>query len=129
VLARLKKPAENHQSWWAVGRIGARRPFYGSAHSVVPPEIASAWLDAILALDWKKVDPAAFAAVQIARMTGDRSRDLPEDVRRTVVRRLEAANAPRAWITMVNESVELDNADEGRVFGESLPAGLKLIAS
>jgi hypothetical protein len=45
------------------------------------------------------------------------------------VRRLEAANAPRAWITMVNESVELDNADEGRVFGESLPAGLKLIAS
>jgi hypothetical protein len=25
--------------------------------------------------------------------------------------------------------VELDNADEGRVFGESLPVGLKLIAS
>ncbi|MFB9125612.1 Hsp70 family protein [Paraburkholderia dipogonis] len=129
VLTRLKKPAENHQSWWAVGRIGARRPFYGSVHSIVPPEIAGAWLNAILALDWKKVDPAAFAAVQIARMTGDRSRDLPDDLRLAVVRRLEAANAPRAWITMVSESVELDNADEGRVFGESLPAGLKLIAS
>jgi hypothetical protein len=25
--------------------------------------------------------------------------------------------------------VELDNADEGRVFGESLPVGLKLIAA
>jgi hypothetical protein len=25
--------------------------------------------------------------------------------------------------------VELDNADEGRVFGESLPAGLKLITA
>ncbi|MFM0211246.1 hsp70 family protein [Paraburkholderia sediminicola] len=129
VLTRLKKPAENHQSWWAVGRIGARRPFYGSAHSVVPPEIAALWLNTILALDWKKVDPAAFAAVQIARMTGDRSRDLPEDLRHTVVRRLEAANAPRAWITMVSETVELDNADEGRVFGESLPAGLKLITA
>jgi molecular chaperone DnaK (HSP70) len=129
VLTRLKKPAENHQSWWAVGRIGARRPFYGSAHSIVPPEIAGTWLNAILALDWKKVDPAAFAAVQIARMTGDRSRDLPEDLRHTVVRRLEAANAPRAWLTMVSENVELDDADEGRVFGESLPAGLKLIAS
>ncbi|WP_181916749.1 Hsp70 family protein [Paraburkholderia sp. BL27I4N3] len=128
VLTRLKKPAENHQSWWAVGRIGARRPFYGSAHSVVPPQTAGAWLNAILALDWKKVDPAAFAAVQIARLTGDRSRDLPEDLRLAVVRRLEAANAPRAWITMVSESVELDDADEGRVFGESLPAGLKLIA-
>jgi molecular chaperone DnaK (HSP70) len=129
VLARLKKPAENHQSWWAVGRIGARQPFYGSAHSVVPPEIAAQWLDAILALDWRKVDPAAFAAVQIARMTGDRSRDLPDELRQTVVRRLEAANAPRAWITMVSESVELDKADEGRVFGESLPVGLKLIAA
>ena len=95
----------------------------------MPPEVAARWLDAILALDWKKVEPAAFAAVQIARMTGDRSRDLPEDLRRAVVRRLEAANAPRAWITMVRESVELDNADEGRVFGESLPAGLKLIAN
>ncbi|MFP3564610.1 Hsp70 family protein [Paraburkholderia sp. SIMBA_030] len=129
VLTRLKKPAENHQSWWAVGRIGARRPFYGSAHGVVPPDIAALWLNTILALDWKKIDPAAFAAVQIARMTGDRSRDLPEPLRNTVVRRLEALNAPRAWITMVSETVELDNADEGRVFGESLPAGLKLIAS
>ncbi|MGF6997527.1 Hsp70 family protein [Paraburkholderia sp. GAS32] len=129
VLTRLKKPAENHQSWWAVGRIGARRPFYGSAHSVVPPDIAALWLNTILALDWKKVDPAAFAAVQIARMTGDRSRDLPEDLRHTVVRKLEAANAPRAWIAMVGETVELDDADEGRVFGESLPAGLKLITA
>ncbi|MFM0115062.1 Hsp70 family protein [Paraburkholderia nemoris] len=129
VLTRLKKPAENHQSWWAVGRIGARRPFYGSAHSVVPPDIAAVWLNTILALDWKKVDPAAFAAVQIARMTGDRSRDLPEDVRHAVVRKLEATNAPRAWITMVSETVELDDADEGRVFGESLPAGLKLITA
>jgi hypothetical protein len=128
VLARLRKPSENHQSWWAVGRIGARRPFYGSAHNVVPADVASGWLDAILALDWKKIDPAAFAAVQIARMTGDRSRDLPHELRDAVIRRLEATSAPRAWIAMVGEVVELDNADEGRVFGESLPAGLKLIS-
>ncbi len=128
LLARLRKPSENSQGWWAVGRIGARRPFYGSAHSVVPAETAAQWVDAILALDWKKVEPAAFAAVQIARMTGDRSRDLPDEIRATVVRRLEAANAPPNWIAMVREVVELNTADEGRVFGEALPAGLKLIA-
>ncbi|BAN25178.1 Hsp70 family protein [Caballeronia insecticola] len=127
LLTRLKKPSENMQSWWAVGRIGARQPFYGSAHGVVPPEIAVTWLDAILALDWKKVDPAAFAAVQIARMTGDRSRDLPDDARAAVVQRLEAMGAAHAWIAMVRETVELDRADVGRVFGETLPAGLKLI--
>ncbi|SAL45200.1 Hsp70 family protein [Caballeronia humi] len=127
LLTRLKKPSENPQGWWAVGRIGARQPFYGSAHGVVPPEVAVEWLAAILALDWKKVEPAAFAAVQIARMTGDRSRDLPADTRAEVVRRLTAANASRTWIDMVSETVELDRADEGRVFGESLPVGLKLI--
>ncbi|TCK39260.1 Hsp70 protein [Paraburkholderia sp. BL8N3] len=127
LLTRLAKPSENLQSWWAVGRIGARAPFYGSAHGVVPAEVAARWLGTILALDWKKVEPAAFAAVQIARMTGDRSRDLPFEIRADVVRRLEAANASRTWIDMVRETVELDQADEGRVFGESLPAGLKLI--
>nr|WP_175772493.1 Hsp70 family protein [Paraburkholderia phenazinium] len=127
LIERLRKPAENHQGWWAVGRIGARRPFYGSAHSVVPPEVATQWLETILALDWKKVEPAAFAAVQIARMAGDRSRDLAEEVRASVVKRLESAHAPANWIRMVREAVELDEADEGRVFGESLPPGLKLI--
>ncbi|WP_321899566.1 Hsp70 family protein [Paraburkholderia heleia] len=128
LLQRLRKPAENHQTWWAVGRIGARQPFYGSAHGVVPPQTAALWLDAILALDWKKVEPAMFAAAQIARMTGDRSRDLPPEVRETVVRRMESANAPPTWVTMVREVVALDTADTGRVFGEALPAGLKLIA-
>jgi hypothetical protein len=89
--------------------------------------VATRWLDAIFALDWRKVEPAVFAAVQIARMTGDRSRDLPLPVCETVVRRLEAASAPPAWVEMVREVVTLDNADTGLVFGESLPAGLKLI--
>ncbi|WP_250453316.1 Hsp70 family protein [Caballeronia sp. ATUFL_M2_KS44] len=127
LLTRLRKPSENLQSWWAVGRIGARQPFYGSAHGVVPPDIASDWLRTILALDWKKVEPAAFAAVQIARMTGDRSRDVPDDVRAAVIERLETMGAAQSWIAMVRETVALDRADEGRVFGETLPAGLKLI--
>ncbi|WP_233872312.1 Hsp70 family protein [Paraburkholderia adhaesiva] len=127
LLARLQQSSENPQSWWAVGRIGARRPFYGSAHGVVPPDVATRWIDVILELNWRKVEPAMFAAVQIATMTGDRSRDLPQTVRDTIIRRLEAANAPLAWVEMVREVVSLDNADTGRVFGESLPAGLKLI--
>lgn len=129
LLARLQQPSGNSQGWWAVGRIGARQPFYGSAHGVVPPEVAARWLDAALALNWRKVEPAMFAAVQIARLTGDRSRDLPQALRETVIQRLEAANAPPAWIEMVREVVTLDNAETGRIFGESLPAGLKLIGA
>ncbi|MBN3857009.1 hsp70 family protein [Paraburkholderia sp. Ac-20340] len=129
LLERLQKASENHQSWWAMGRIGARLPFYGSTHGVVPPEVAQQWLEAILALDWKKVEPAMFAAAQIARMTGDRSRDIAPALRETVVKRLENANAPHTWIEMVREVVELDTADTGRVFGEALPAGLTLMGA
>jgi hypothetical protein len=48
-------------------------------------------------------------------------------VREAVARRLQAANAPPRWVRMVSEVVELDDADSVRVFGETLPAGLKLI--
>jgi hypothetical protein len=127
LLERLRRPAEQAHSWWALGRVGARAPLYGSAHNVVPPDIAAGWLAAVLDLDWKAVEPAAFAAAQIARMTGDRSRDLAPALREEVARRLTASRAPQTWIAMVREIGQLEAADEGRSFGETLPPGLKLL--
>ena len=129
VLERLQRPTENPQTWWALGRIGARVPLYGSAHTVVPPALAADWLAALLALDWKTVEPAAFAAAQIARMSGDRSRDLPPDLREQVAHRLDAARAPASWAAMVRDAVQLDEADQRRSFGEALPPGLKWLGS
>ncbi|MBY0454617.1 MAG: Hsp70 family protein [Burkholderiaceae bacterium] len=127
LLERLQRSAENPQTWWAVGRIGARVPLYGSVHNVVPPESALVWLEVLLALDWKALEPAAFAAAQIARCSGDRARDLPLPLRQEVVRRLVAVRAPQSWITMVNEVVQLGEADQRRSFGEGLPPGLQLL--
>lgn len=127
LLTRLKKPTESTQSWWAVGRIGARVPFHGSAHNVVPPAIAQIWLEQLLNVDWKKHDTAAFAAAMIARVSGDRERDLNDAIRQRVIDALIARKAPDAWRKMVSEVVDMSEADERRVFGESLPPGLKLI--
>lgn len=127
VLQRLQRPGENPQTWWALGRLGARVPLYGSAHTVVPPELASEWLATLLALDWKAVEPAAFAAAQIARMSGDRARDLPPELREQVAQRLTTARAPASWAAMVRDAVQLDEADQRRSFGEALPPGLKLM--
>ncbi|MBC7575653.1 MAG: hsp70 family protein [Herminiimonas sp.] len=113
---------------WAIGRIGARQPFYGSAHDVVGPEVVAHWLDTLLALDWKKIESAAFAAAHIARMTGDRSRDIPDVQRQQIIDRMIAIGASATWITMVREAVPLDSAIERRMLGDSLPPGLKLIA-
>ena len=127
LLERLRKPKENAQTWWAVGRLGAREPFYGSAHNVVPAGTAARWLEQLLAVNWKKVEPAAFAATLIARMSGDRERDIDAALRERVAEKLQAAKASPAWGAMVREVVELDEADERRVFGDSLPPGLKLV--
>ena len=127
LLQRLRKPKENIQTWWAIGRLGAREPVYGSAHRVVPVETAEQWLQQLLAQDWKKIAPAAFAAALISRKTGDRERDLSEALREQVIERLTAIKAPASWLAMVREVVELSAADEKRLLGDSLPVGLKLL--
>jgi len=113
---------------WALGRVGARRPFHGSAHDVAPVETDEKWLGELLKLDWRKVEPAGFAAAQLARMTGDRTRDISDALRAEIVRRLEAAGAPPGWPAMVREVVQLDQASEQRMLGEALPPGLKLLS-
>jgi molecular chaperone DnaK (HSP70) len=113
---------------WGLSRVGARQPFHGSAHDVVETAVVEKWLAAILALDWKKVEPAGFAASHLARMTGDRSRDIGETLRADILRRLSAVGAPANWSAMVREVVQLDQADEKRMLGDALPPGLKLIA-
>ena len=123
-----KAEAAQARFLWGLSRVGARQPFHGSAHDVVDSAVVEQWLDTILALDWKKVEPAGFAAAHLARMTGDRSRDINETLRAEILRRLAAIGAPANWSAMVREVVRLDQADEKRMLGESLPPGLKLIA-
>jgi hypothetical protein len=126
-LQRLEKSSETITSWWAVGRIAARVPFHGSAHNVVPKEDVGRWLPKLLKIDWKKNQQAAFAAVLMTRMSGDRTRDAEDSDRQLVVQKLAAAKAPASWIEMIETVKELDEAETRRVFGEGLPVGLTLI--
>jgi molecular chaperone DnaK (HSP70) len=123
-----KAEATQGRFLWGLSRVGARQPFHGSAHDVVETPVVEQWLDAVLSLDWKKVEPAGFAAAHLARMTGDRSRDINDTLRAEVLRRLQGVGAPANWSAMVREVVQLDQADEKRMLGDALPPGLKLIA-
>ncbi len=113
-------------SYWPIGRLGARQPLAGSAHDVVPKDVAAEWIGKLLEADWQTADSAAFAAVQLARATGDRERDLDAAVRDKVIARLEKIGASPHLATMVREVVPLTVDDEATAFGESLPVGLKL---
>jgi len=125
--ASVGQPPQHVWTLWAIGRIGARTPLAGSAHGVVPVVTASAWLNALLALDWKRADGAAAAAAHVARLSGDRARDLPPELRERVAARLEAQQAPPGWIAPLRAVMALDVVSERSAFGETLPAGLRLI--
>ncbi|MGR9052206.1 MAG: Hsp70 family protein [Gammaproteobacteria bacterium] len=127
LLKRLQKAGEPEQTWWAVGRIGARIPFHGSSHNVVPPDTVSEWLRQTQKIDWKKTPQAGFAATLIARMSGDRTRDIGDTLRRQIVEQLKSAKAPASWLEMVETLKELDEKEEKQIFGEALPPGLKLL--
>ena len=127
MLEQLQAAPDQRLMLWALGRVGARMPLQGSAHEVAPAEAATRWVEWLLSLDWRRIEPAAFAAASMARLTGDRSRDLGESLGQQVATRLRDARAAPAWSAMVLEIVQLDEADEQRVLGDSLPPGLKLL--
>ena len=127
LVERLDQHDDNPQTWWAVGRLGSRVPFHGSAHQVVPRHVAAQWLEKALTFDFRDAPEAAFAATLIARRSGNRERDLAEDLREGVAKRLEHAGMPASWVSMVREVTHLDAADERRLLGDSLPPGLRLV--
>lgn len=132
LLQRLHSAVKTESTaelWWSLGRLGARQPLYASAHHVLPPSTAQDWLARIAHEhpDWARSEAAAFAVAQIARVTGDRARDLPEALRLQIADQLEAARAAPSWVAMAREVRVLDEADERRVFGDALPPGLVLL--
>jgi hypothetical protein len=121
------KDLSHASAYFALGRIGARAPLYGSAHAVVPAEVASGWLDRLLALDLRRTDQAAFAVAQLARFTHDRARDLPASDRERAAAALSALPGSDLWTQLVREGGELGVEQATAVFGESLPPGLRLL--
>ena len=105
ITARLRETAQAGGPWtWAIGRLGARAPIFGSIHQTVPPEKAGEWAGRLLEPPVSQVEGSLFALAQLARLTGDRTRDLDEATRARVLRALEQADASPSWQRMVAEN-------------------------
>jgi molecular chaperone DnaK (HSP70) len=109
---------------WALGRVGARVPLYGSSHKTVDPGKASEWLNLLLEAHSRNIEGAGFAIVQLARLSGDRGRDLEDGLRGRALQALSDSGAPESWQRLLREVVRMETADRARAFGDTLPAGL-----
>jgi hypothetical protein len=110
---------------WTLGRLGSRIPVYGPLNTVVDPQVVTKWLRPLIQT---KIDDTSqsFAIMQLARRTEDRYRDIPPSVREEVVQWLQTNEAPSHWTELVRQGGSLDQEEQQRAFGESLPMGLQI---
>ena len=117
LLARVTKGEFIDTGLWCIARIGARKLFYGPINQVLPPATTARWIERLLkvpkSLETLKVRDAV---ADIARVTGDSTRDLPPHT-------LELVRRAFPDLDLQAEPTG-DLAAMGKIFGEELPSGL-----
>lgn len=126
IASRLLRAPASGPWTWALGRLGARAPIYGSVHKVLPPPKAAEWIRLLLSSECLTLEGSLFSLAQLARLTGDRARDIEPELRAEVLAALKKARAPESWRRMVSEVTVLEAEDKARALGDTLPVGLVL---
>ena len=126
----LKGKASNQPHvFWALGRLLSRVPLYTAAETVMPAAVVEDYFAQVEPLDWKKLGLQPLTAVFsfACRRIDTRALDIHDDVRARVVEKLMRSGANQAQVRVVEEYCEVLAADRNDLFGEQLPAGLRLV--
>ncbi len=115
--------------WSALARLGARAPLFGHVDRVISVRVVESWLSHLLREHWEEWPTAAESMCRLARLTGDRTRDIASPMRHEIITRLTALGAPQRFVTPLTELVELDEIDRTEALGEELPVGLTWVVS
>ena len=122
----VAKGKASSQETWALSRLGARSLIYGPANCVVRREVAAGWVEKLLGGKARNSETVAFAMGQLARCTGDRTRDLDESLRQKVAAHFSTLHAGQRLARQVLEVVPLEAQERARILDESLPVGLHI---
>jgi hypothetical protein len=130
LLSEIKPKKSRPQHFWSLSRMGARELLYGPVDRVIPAKEVVAWIETLLSKKWRDPRPIAAAISQLARKTGDRTRDLdPADMERVMAwmtRDPQREQLLKPHIRYLKEVVPLEKQEQTNMFGESLPAGIVL---
>jgi molecular chaperone DnaK (HSP70) len=115
---------------WCLGRLDARTLLFGPANAVVPPQSAERRLEILLNRTYqpgRETTDAIFAFIQIARISGDRARDLDPEVLEKVIAKLRTLGADESRILPLVAYQEPQADQQAEALGEAPPIGLRLI--
>jgi hypothetical protein len=128
LLDKLKQQPKDKSYLWAIGRLGARIPFFGPLNCVIQAETAAAWIETLLKLPVLTPD-AVSAIAQLGAKTDDPVRDIAEAYREDILSQLEHSGHADHLLRSLREFMPPARIDAAKVFGESLPAGLRLLTA
>ena len=127
ILSKIKKGKAIKQDIWALSRIGARVPFHGPIDKVLSPQIVEKWINELLKVQWEDKEQMGYCISHICRKSGDRVRDLQDETIHEVLIKMNAENILKRAIQLVDEIVPLDESEQNKIYGDSLPSGLHLV--
>jgi hypothetical protein len=116
---------------WAIERLSGRVPVYAELDTALPASSVEPHIDALLQLplevfqkgEWQKL------LIGCARLTGDPRRDVSQDVRGRVQKRLRALGSSPVLMAPLTEVIELERAQVAYLLGDNLPAGFEVTAA
>ena len=126
LLPTLKPGKKQDNMFWTLSRLGARELLYGSVDRVVPAQEVIKWINQVMKKTWQKNDPIENLIAQIARKTGDRTRDIDQENALRICAWLRERKAKDFFIRVINEKVDMAVKEKSAQFGEKLPIGLVL---
>ena len=129
LVRQCKKPPVPVYGFWSLTRLGARVQLYGPLNTVVHPQLVEGWLDELLPFQPANDSERSgrlFCLAELARQSSLRAVDVSDHTRDRVLAVLRSNPCPAGWKRMVEEVVQADGEDAARLFGESLPIGLRL---
>lgn len=129
LLERFRKKAPMPRELWALSRLGSRTAIYGPLDRLIPADEAADWLQMLLSLDLEQTDHVAHCLVLLAQRTGDRARDISDDLRGRVAQWIaQRADAEQFLELLMNPESKLHRSEHDWMLGDALPAGLVLFS-
>jgi len=110
----------------SLGTLLNRTPLYAGPETVVPPDHVAKAFELLEPLAWERHPEVLELFLRAARVTDNRSLDLPRALRKDIARKLEKAGAPPLKVARVENFVPLERSERASLFGEALPPGLTL---
>jgi len=106
--------------YWALGRLGARQLFHGTAANVITPSVCENWVKALIHTPAASHDHLPFTLAMLARKTQVREIDLSPSLLDQVAPLLKEDQ------DLLFHERELTQQEQERFFGDSLPTGLSV---